>query len=80
MREPFSNALIIKVLDYALEESKFATADKIFSNICDFLAKEYVSKNGEALLAAVDVKAVTNTLAIKIAEELTSKILKKEEK
>lgn len=77
-REVNSTDVILRLTEDVFSNSKFEIVKDIADKAIDFLAKEYVAKNGEALLATIDVKAVANTLAIKIADEITNRILNKD--
>jgi hypothetical protein len=50
----------------------------IGKKITEFLAKEYVEQHRQEILAKVDVTAVTNAIAIKVAEQVVLELAKKE--
>ena len=77
-RDKVSTDFILRITnDIFCGEDKFEVVSKIMDNVCAFLVKEYVKQHRQEILAQIDPQAIINTMAVKIAEQITTNLLEK---
>jgi len=77
-RETASTDFILRITDDLLcGVNKVEVISKIVNSVADFMAKEYVEQHQQEILAEVDPKVIINALSIKIAEQVVSALLEK---